>query len=139
MSNAERVSAVLGPLFRGETVIDDAFAERMADAARDLITDDFVVVMSGPGGFEGRFEGADGVRAAWLDWIASFERVSLEIESAEDIGENVIVFARQVGVTRRDGIEMEQPSAAVWKFRGERVYRLEFHLDRQLARESART
>jgi ketosteroid isomerase-like protein len=138
MSNADRVNEVLADLFgRGETVIDEAFAERMAAASPDLVTEDFVVVMTGPGGFEGRWEGTDGLREAWLDWLTAFERVTLEIESVEDVGDNVLALARQVGVSRHDGIELEQPSAAVWKFRGDRAYRLEFHLDRELALRSA--
>jgi hypothetical protein len=40
-------------------------------------------------------------------------------------------------VTRHDAVEIEQPSAAVWKFRGDELYRVEFHLDRRAAERSA--
>ncbi len=140
MSNADRVNAMMAPLFgSGETVIDEAFAVNMAEAARDVVTDDFVVVMTGSGGFQGSWEGADGLREAWADWLTAFERVTLEIESVEDVGENVFVMARQVGVSRHEGVEMEQPSAAVYKFRGDRLARLEFHLDRDEALRSAQS
>jgi ketosteroid isomerase-like protein len=44
---------------------------------------------------------------------------------------------RQIGTTRHGGVEIAQPSAAVWKFRDGRLVRLEFHLDREEAMASA--
>ena len=56
----------------------------------------------------------------------------------EEIGDNVLTLARQIGTTRHGGVELEQPSAAVWKFRDGKIVRVEFHLDRDLAQASAR-
>jgi ketosteroid isomerase-like protein len=138
VSNAERVTEFFAPIFgAGETVMDEELIERMVEAARPLISEDFVVVMVGAEGFQGSFEGADGFRQAWADWLEAFERVAFEIESVEEVGENVLTLARQVGVTRHGGIEIEQPSAAVWKFRDGVVHRIEFHLDREQAIRSA--
>jgi ketosteroid isomerase-like protein len=138
MSNSERLAEVLAPVFGDqETVVDEALVERMAAGVEPLISDDFVVVMSGAEGFEREDVGAAGLRDAWRDWLATFERVTFEIESIEDVGGNVLTQGRQVGVTRHGGVPIEQPSAAVWKFRGDRLCRLEFHLDRERARRSA--
>jgi ketosteroid isomerase-like protein len=138
MSNAERLAALLGPIFsESTTVIDEALIERWAAAFEPLTTEDFRVVMSGAEGFEGSYEGAGGLREAWRDWLQTFDPVTLEITSVEDVGDNVLTLARQVGISRRGGVEIEQPSAAVWKFRGDRLARLEFHLDREQAMRSA--
>ncbi len=58
------------------------------------------------------------------------------MEAVEEVGENVLTLVNQVGTTRH-GVEVEQPSAAVWKFRDGLLARVEFHLDRERARESA--
>jgi ketosteroid isomerase-like protein len=139
MSNAERLGPILAPIFGdSETIVDDALVERMAAAVEPLLTEHFVVVMSGAAGFEGSYEGVAGLREAWREWLEAFERVTFEIEGIEDVGENVLTLARQVGVSRH-GIEIEQPSAAVWKFRDGRLVRLEFHLDRRMAARSAQS
>ena len=46
------------------------------------------------------------------------------------------MFVRQIGTTRH-GVEMIQPSAAVWKFADGLIVRIEFHLDRDEAVASA--
>jgi ketosteroid isomerase-like protein len=138
MSNAERLLAMLQPLFPdGETLIDEPFVDRMVAALEDLTTDDLVTVMSGAENFEATYEGLDGAREAWSEWLDAFAEVRFAFEQAQDVGENVIVFVRQIGTTRHGEVEIEQPSAAVWKFRDGRVARIEFHLDRELARKSA--
>jgi ketosteroid isomerase-like protein len=138
MSNAERLLAMLQPLFPdGETLVDEPFIDRMVAALEDLTTDDLVTVMSGAENFEATYEGLDGAREAWSEWLDAFAEVRFAFEQAQDVGDNVIVFVRQIGTTRHGEVEIEQPSAAVWKFRDGRVARIEFHLDRELARKSA--
>ena len=56
----------------------------------------------------------------------------LEIEEVEEIGDNVVTFVNQVGHHPPRRVELEQPSAAVWKFRGGMLVRVEFHLDRDV-------
>jgi ketosteroid isomerase-like protein len=140
VSNAERVSAILAPAFRGGAAeIDEALIERMVAAAGPAVTDDFVVMMSGAEGFEREFEGVAGLREAWRDWLGTFDRVTFEVEAVEEHGDNVLFLVRQRGVTRHGQVEIEQPSASVWKLRNDRVYRLEFHLDRRRALRSAQS
>ena len=139
MTNAERLIGILAPVFgEGDTDVDKAVIDRLAVAAEPIIAEDFVVVMSGTEFVETTYEGIGGLRSAWHDWLESFARVRLEIEGVEEVGENVLTLARQVGVSRH-GVEIEQPSAAVWKFRDGRVTRLEFHLDRDRATRSAQS
>jgi ketosteroid isomerase-like protein len=140
MSNAERLVKILEPVFPdGETVVDEALVERMVAALEPMSSDDFTVVMRGDEQFEATYTGRQAAIEAWAGWLEVFSQVRFEIESVEEIGDNVLTLARQVGRTRHGDVELEQPSAAVWKFRGEQLARVEFHLDREAARRSARS
>lgn len=138
MSNAERLIEALGGIFaEGETDVDEAAIERMVVALEPLTAPEFSGVMSAMGTVERGFEGTAGLQELWGDWLGTFERVRFEIVGVEQIGENVVTIARQVGTTRH-GVDVEQPSAAVWKFREGLLARVEFHLDRDAALASAR-
>ena len=140
MSNSERLIAALAPVFAsGEAAVDPKTIDRLAAGLAGHATDDFAVEMHGPDEvFVSRREGIEGLRQSWADWLDTFSEVRLEIEGVEEHGENVITYARQVGVTRVGGVEIEQPSASVWKFRDGLVHTVEFHLDRERAERSAR-
>jgi ketosteroid isomerase-like protein len=139
VSNAERLIAALEPVFSSEEIeVDAALVDRMVAAVAGLAADDVVCVMSGGENFEATYEGLEGLRAAWADWLEAFARIRFEIEEVQQVGENVITLGRQTGVTRHDEVEIVQPSAAVWKFADGVLFRIEFHLDREIAFESAR-
>ena len=138
-SNADRLIEALAPAFSAvETEVDEALIERMIEAIAPLAADDVVGTMSAMGTVERPFEGLDGLRELWADWLGTFERIRFEMEGVEQIGDNVFTLARQVGTTRH-GVDVEQPSAAVWKFRDGLIVRVEFHLDREAALRSARS
>ena len=140
MTNAEKLIAALATVFADdETEMDAALIERMIGALAPITADDVVMVMRGTDDtFVGTYEGFDGLRAGWADWLEVFERVRFGVEAVEQFGDNVIVFGHQRGTTRHSAIELEQPSAAVWKFRDQLIVRIEFHLDRERAVASAR-
>ena len=140
MSNAERLIEALAQAFPQDDVEMGAeLIDAMIAALEPITAPDFVTVMAGPDdSFSATWEGADGMRDAWADWLDSFGRVRFEIQTIEQVGDNVITVGRQVGTTRQGGVEIEQTSAAVWKFREDRIVRVEFHLDREKAEESAR-
>jgi ketosteroid isomerase-like protein len=130
VSNAERLLTALTPAMPGEEfVVSEESLNAMVDAIRPLASDDLTVVMRAFD-VERSFDTVEGMRDAWLDWIEPWETLAFRFEEVQELGENVLTRAMQVGVTRRDGIKVEQPSAAVWKFRGSGLYRIEFHLDR---------
>ena len=139
MTNAERLIEALAPVFAsGEAKVDAATIDRLAAGLEGKATDDLTVEMHGTDDvFVGRWEGIQGVREAWGDWLETFSEVRLEIESVEEYGDNVVANAHQVGVTRVGGVEIEQPSSSVWKFRDGLVYAIEFHLDQERAKRSA--
>jgi ketosteroid isomerase-like protein len=140
MSNADRLMTVLGPVMGPDEIeLNEQLIDRMVVAAAPLTSEDTTIQMTAPDqSFQATYQGPDGMRAAWRDWLDVFERLRFRLEGVEQIGDNVVTLARQFGTTRHGGVEIEQPSAAVWKFRDARIVRIEFHLNQDSARESAR-
>ena len=140
MSNAERLMGALAEVFTdSEVEVNEALIERMIEGLAEIASPDVETVMTGADDtFTGRWHGTDGIRAAWADWLDTFETVRFEIEAVEQVGDNVLTLGHQKGRTRHGGVELEQPSAAVWKFRDDLLARIEFHLDRERASASAR-
>jgi hypothetical protein len=138
VSNAERLLTALAPAMPGaEFKVSEESLTAMIDAIRPLTSEDLTVVMQAFD-VERSFDTVEGMRDAWLDWIEPWETLAFRFEEVQEVGENVLTPAMQVGVTRHDRIEVEQPSAAVWKFKDDRLHRIEFHLDRRAAEASAR-
>ena len=137
MSNTDRLMAALAPIFGvGELDVDEALIERIGDSLDQISGDEISGEMTADSSFSTEFHGREGLEATWADWLETFKRVTLQLEEVEEIGESVITFVNQVGTTRH-GVAVEQPSAAVWKFRDGKLFRVEFHLDRDRARASA--
>ncbi|HEX6116679.1 MAG TPA: nuclear transport factor 2 family protein [Solirubrobacterales bacterium] len=139
MSNADRLMELLAPVFGGlEPLIDGAVIDRLIAVLGPLADDDFVCAMVA---FDvaREFRGLEGVKTAWSDWLEAYSELVFRIEEVREVGENVLMIVTQVGVTRHDAVEVSQPSAAVWMFRGERLRRVEFHLDRRAAERSAQS
>ena len=139
MSNAETVIEALDGVFTEEEAeVDEATIERLIAALAPVTAPDVVMTMRGSDDlFVGTYEGLDGLRAGWSDWLESFDTVRFRLEGVEELGDNVLTNVHQVGATRHGGVEVEQPSAAVWKFRDGKIAAVEFHLDRERARASA--
>jgi ketosteroid isomerase-like protein len=129
--------AALAPIFgEGELDVDEALISRIGDSLDAISVDEITGSMIGDSSFTTEFEGREGLMSTWSDWLDTFTRVTLEMEAVEEIEDNVLTLVNQIGTTRH-GVEVEQPSAAVWKFRDGLLVRVEFHLDRERARESA--
>jgi ketosteroid isomerase-like protein len=139
MSNSERLIEAMAPALGGlEPRIDEEAIGRMADGIESIATDDFTCGMVAFDVTQ-EFTGAQGVKAAWGDWLEPYSELRFHIQEIREIGENVLMVVDQVGITRHDGVEVEQPSAAVWKFRDGLLHRVEFHLDRRAAERSAQS
>ncbi len=137
MTNAERLNEAMSLVFiDGQAELDGALVERMIDMIEPFSSPSLTGVMSGAGTVEQSFDSLERLREIWADWIDVFARVRFVIEELVPVGDNVLMNARQIGTTRH-GVDVEQPSAAVWKFRGETLVRVEFHLDRAAAARSA--
>ena len=137
MSNAQRLMEAVVPAMGGlEPRVDEATIDRLATAIESIATDDFTCGMIAMDVAQ-EFEGPEGVRAAWKDWLEAYSQLSFRIHEFREVGRNVLMIVDQVGTTRHGGVEVEQPSAAVWMFRDGRLRRVEFHLDQRAAERSA--
>ena len=138
MPNIEQVIAVLVPLFTDdELTVSDAMIDRFAEAVAKHAEPGFVTSMVSQAGAIQDYEGAAGMRSGLKDWSETFSSLRFEAEDLQEHGDNVLTLARQIGVTRHGGVEIQQPSAVVWKFRDGRIHRIEWHLDRAAAERSA--
>ena len=136
-SNADRLMEALAPVFgAGEIEFDDRMLDEMIELLRPLEGPELTGTLRAQSG-ELSFDGVDGLKAAWLDWMGVFTSVRLEPERFAAVGDNVLMLVTQTGTTRH-GVEVVQPSAAVWKYRDGLIVRVEFHLDRDEAEASAR-
>jgi ketosteroid isomerase-like protein len=106
---------------------------RMGERFAGSLTDDFECVMVGPLNSIS-YEGLAGFAEAWRDWVEPYESFHIQLEDIEERGKNLLMMVRQGGVTRHDGVEIENDSAAVWRFRDGKLARAEFYLERDDAR-----
>ena len=100
-------------------------------------TDDFVCRMIGAGDLA--FEGIDGLRTGWQDFLEGFDFLRITPESLRETeaGDVVVEFVRMEARPKGTAATLEQPAAAVWRFRGEELEAIEFHVDRDAAMRSA--
>jgi ketosteroid isomerase-like protein len=82
------------------------------------------------------FPGSDGLMRAWENWSETFESIRVEPQELLDGESAVVIMGEQIAVTRHGGVEIRQPSAITFLFRGGQIERIEFHLDREAALRS---
>jgi ketosteroid isomerase-like protein len=91
-----------------------------------------------PPGMEEVYEGHDGVRRFWRQWLASWERVEFEQQRYIDAGDQVVVFQRMNTRGRTSGVEMDfSDYAQLWTLRDGKVVRMQFYADRDDALRAA--
>ena len=112
---------------------------QLEGALGDTVWPDVKIAMVAPGGWgqEQEREGLDGYMAGWDDWLAPFESFHLEFEELVDAGDHVVVLVRQFATPKGATAALENPGAAVFRFREGKVERIEFHLDRDDAFRAA--
>ena len=142
MSAAEETFGTFARLFPEGDLVEALGDEARRAAFRDALTTiawpDVEILMVGPGGFSASFRGADGFLQAWADWLEPFASYRMEIEPEMRSGsETAIFFARQIATPRGSTSPVTNDAAAVAFFRGGKVRRVEFHLDRDAALRAA--
>jgi ketosteroid isomerase-like protein len=131
----ENVELVRSLQPRGDLVAmfrDDATAAAMIETVSTRFHPDVETVAPAPiPGAAVRYEGLNGMREAWLDWLEPWESYRVEIEDVLDAGDSAVVLVRDFG--RRAGMTVEASveGAAVWTVRDGRVARVAFYMDRQ--------
>ena len=127
--------------FAAEGGFDGLDSQAMADAFVAAIephaTEDFNSRMVGVGDLT--WEGLEGLRAGWRDFLEGFEYLRVIPEELREnrAGDCVVDFVRMEGRPRGTGAEIEQPAAAVWRIRDGRITAVEFHIDRREALRAA--
>jgi ketosteroid isomerase-like protein len=85
----------------------------------------------------GVFIGPDGFHEFTRRFLAVWERVSIEAERVEAIGDTVLVRCLQHGKGRVSGIEGDTPYFMLFTFRGDKIVRMEAQMDEGQALEAA--
>jgi hypothetical protein len=81
--------------------------------------------------------GVDGLIGFWREWLAPWESFTVEVENAVEVGDNVLMEVVQRGRLHGSSAVVETASGAVYYFRGGRLARIEFHIERAEARKAA--
>jgi hypothetical protein len=107
-------------------------------AIAPLATDDFVCVMDG-GVLTTTYEGIDGLRRGWADFLGAFDSIAIEPQEMRETpdSECVVEFVHITGHPKGTSGEIEQDASAVWRWREDRLAAVEFHIDRASALRSA--
>jgi hypothetical protein len=117
-----------------ELFADGAATAALREALAPRLTPGFHITLEGPG-FSERYEGLDGFIAGWQSWSAPWERYLVDIEGMEPLADRVLVDAIQTAVPQGASGEVVNEATSAWVFEGELVARVEFHLDREMARK----
>jgi ketosteroid isomerase-like protein len=110
---------------------DENTSAAATDAAAPFFETEFETLLVRSDIERASYTGFDGLRRAFIDWLAPWESYRTETEELVDLGDRVAVFARDYG--RRPGMdrEIEMRGLSVWVFRDGLICRVEFHFDRQ--------
>ena len=93
------------------------------DAAVNMVARDAGRATAGPEGF----------REIWAEWLEPWQSYRIYYEEVVERDDRVIMLVRLRGVTKHDGVEMEQEAAGTFRFEGDQVVEMEFNLDRESA------
>jgi ketosteroid isomerase-like protein len=135
----ENVELARAAIFRD--TVDLVPLSRSGDLAQAVdpsaLSPDVVVIFVTPSGPGTEYRGVKGFIDGWRDWLMPWASYEVEVEELLDAGDRVVALAQLRGETLRDSVQMEQPAAAVLTIADRKVVRVEFHLDRREALESA--
>jgi ketosteroid isomerase-like protein len=133
-ADVEIVRGLLGPFEAGDIAQmfrDEAISAALTDAAAPLLSEDFECVFVREDVGRAAYRGVDGLRAAWLDWLAPWESYRAEIEDVIDAREGrVLVLTRDYARPKGSPSEVNFKGAPVWTVRDGKVARIEFYFNR---------
>lgn len=129
-SRLERMRAIMPP--DGADFVQILSAGGAGIDSGDLIAQDATVRFVAPSASaEVNTTGPEGFLEGWTDWLEAWESHRIYVDDVFEKGDSVVIFVRLRGVTKRDGVEMEQEAAGVFRFEGDQVVEVEFNLDRE--------
>jgi ketosteroid isomerase-like protein len=106
---------------------DDEMWSDVVEALAPFYHPDCEFVAPGVPSSQGTYAGLDGLRAAWLEWLAPWRAYRVEIEEAIDLGESVLVLPRDFGSREETTQEINTIGGAVWTVRDGKIIRIEFY------------
>jgi ketosteroid isomerase-like protein len=116
---------------------DEAPATALAEAVAPLFSEDFeAVVQDWAPGQQVRYTGLEGLRAAWLDWLAPWESYRTEVEDLIDAGDEIVVLVRDYGRRTGMGVEVSVVAASIWTVRDGKIAKAVFYPNRGEALEA---
>ena len=83
------------------------------------------------------YHGADGYRRFWQLWLDAFENIRWDLEEILDLGDKVLVTARQSGRGSGSGVAVSESWFQLFTFRRGLVLRQEDFVDRDEALRAA--
>ncbi|HEY4426858.1 MAG TPA: nuclear transport factor 2 family protein [Solirubrobacteraceae bacterium] len=108
---------------------DDENWAALTDTAAAAFHPDCESVRPGlPGGRT--YIGLDGLRSAWLDWLAPWASYHVEIEQAIDCGDRILLLVNNFGRLEGSTEVVTNATAGVYTFRDGRIARWEIYSDR---------
>ena len=103
--------------------VDDLFAE--------LVTPDLEWWPAVAGGYEAAAtRGREGVERIAAAIGEVWEEIQAIADQFRDLGDRVLVLGQQVGRGRGSGAQVDAPLAAIFDFRGDRIWRSRGYVDR---------
>jgi ketosteroid isomerase-like protein len=116
---------------------DEATATALAEAVAPLFSEDFeAVVQDWAPGQQVRYAGLEGLRAAWLDWLAPWESYRTEVEDLIDAGDEVVALVRDYGRRTGIGVDVSVVGASIWTVRDGKIAKAVFYPNRGEALEA---
>jgi len=128
-ANVELVRGIMPP---DGTDLTEAFSGSVSVDPGGLVADHATVRFVGPD-TESTWSGPQGFFQSWTDWLEPWENYRIYYDDVIERGDHVIALVRLEGITKRGGVAMSQEAAGVFRFDGDRVVALEFHLERDTA------
>jgi ketosteroid isomerase-like protein len=137
--NVEVVSQMVPPKGTDYTQLirDDAAWAALAKAAASIIDPELEGAFIAWGQRMIEFTGVDGLRDAWLQWLAPWASYYEDVEDVFAVGpDRVVVLGREHGYRRDMERDVAAEAAGVYHLRDGRVVTLEYYADRAEALEA---
>jgi ketosteroid isomerase-like protein len=137
--NVDLVKRFIAPAETDYRVLfgDDVVWSAAKEASEPFVAPDFQGAFITWGQKQTEFTGLDGLREAFLDWIAPWTTYYDEIEEVFAVGDDrVVVLGRERGHRRDTDAEVEAESAGVYFLRDGKIARIEHYANRGEALEA---